>query len=134
MADDRYLRGVLTVIAGALVYLCVVMTPWPSASAQTPMRGTRTPGESTGPAEVVIVGWNVMPDTGLPVSVIGGVTVANDVAVKGRVETIQVPGTFDRVVLAGWEPDGPASPGTYTSWSNSRASRTRGLPVVPITP
>ena len=37
---DRYTKIVLTVIAGALVYLCVVMTAFPAVQAQ----GTRKAG------------------------------------------------------------------------------------------
>ena len=51
---DRYLKSVLTVIAGALIYLCVILTPIPRASAQTP---SIRPGEPSGPTEVVVVGW-----------------------------------------------------------------------------
>ena len=52
---DRYTKTVLTVIAGALIYLCVVMTAFPAVQAQAPQR----PGEPTGPEEVVIVGWKI---------------------------------------------------------------------------
>ena len=41
---DRYTKTVLTVIAGALIYLCVVMTAFPAAQAQSSAR----PGEPTG--------------------------------------------------------------------------------------
>jgi hypothetical protein len=43
MPVDRYLRTVLTVIALCLVYLCLVLTPWPVAQAQQ--------------SGVFIVGW-----------------------------------------------------------------------------
>jgi hypothetical protein len=46
MTSDRYLKGVLTVIAACLVYLCLVMTPWPMVSAA-----------AVEPTQVVIVGW-----------------------------------------------------------------------------
>ena len=53
---DRYTKIVLTVIAGALVYLCVVMTAFPAVQAQA----TQRPGEFTGrPIEAVIVGWKL---------------------------------------------------------------------------
>ncbi len=53
---DRYTKIVLTVIAGALVYLCVVMTAFPAVQAQ----GTRKAGEMiTTPIEAVIVGWKL---------------------------------------------------------------------------
>ena len=103
MTNDRYLRCVLTTIALALVYLCVVLTPLPIASAQ----GARTPGESTGPGEMVIVGFRLAPDAAMPVRVTapisGDVRVTNDVLVNGRVQTEQAPRTLARVVLAGWE-------------------------------
>ena len=51
---DRYTKFILTVIAGALLYLAAIFTPLPSASAQTP---SRFPGQSSGPTEVVVVGW-----------------------------------------------------------------------------
>lgn len=34
MSSDRYLKTVLTVIAACLVYMCVMLTVWPVASAQ----------------------------------------------------------------------------------------------------
>ncbi len=53
---DRYSKFVLTVIAAALVYLCVVMTAFPAVNAQ----GTRKAGEMiTPPIEAVIVGWKL---------------------------------------------------------------------------
>lgn len=129
MRNDWYLRAVLTVIAAALVYLCLVFTPMPSALAQ----GARTPGEMTGPAETVIVGFRLAPDAALPVRVAGSVTVAgdvrvsNDVRVSGRVQTEQVPRTSARVVLAGWENNGLAtSPGTFVAWDSAQK---RALPV-----
>lgn len=48
MTSDRYLKGVLTVIAASLVYLCLVLTPWPTAAAAA------AAAEQT---ECVIVGW-----------------------------------------------------------------------------
>lgn len=124
MRTDWYLRGVLTVIAVALVYLCLIVTPLPAAFAQgarTP--GARAPGESTGPAEMVIVGWRLAPDAALPVqipgrvSVTGDVRVSNDVRVTGRVQTEQAPRTTNRVVLAGWEESASASnPGRFQPW------------------
>jgi hypothetical protein len=51
---DRYTKIVLTVIAGALVYLCVVMTAFPAVQAQS----TKRAGEMLNqPIEAVIVGW-----------------------------------------------------------------------------
>jgi hypothetical protein len=129
MRNDWYLRAVLTVIAAALVYLCVVFTPMPLAMAQ----GARTPGEMTGPAETVIVGFRLASDAGLPVRVAGPVTVtgdvkvSSDVRVTGRVQTEQAPGTSQRVVLAGWENNGFATnPGTFVAWDSAQK---RALPV-----
>jgi hypothetical protein len=128
MQVDAYVRTLLTVIAAALVYLCLVLTPWPAASAQgTPAQGARTPGESTGPAEVVIVGWRYSPDLALPVQIPGPITIGGEVQVTGQVETRQAARSFDRVVLAGWEAEGTAQrPGTFTSWDDPRG---RALPV-----
>jgi len=98
---DRYTKAVLTVIATALVYLCLVLTPWPSVQAQTAAR----PGESTGPAQVVIVGWRGQAGESIPVTTLGtvGVTVSGPVQVNGRVTTEKATERADRVVLVGWE-------------------------------
>jgi hypothetical protein len=119
MTADRYLRAVLTVIAGTLVYLCVVLTPLPPALAQ---QAPVMPGVPSGPAEVVVVGWQPgMP--ALPVEVSAPVRLQGPVEVTGAVQTQQSPGLADRVVLVGWEeqttekqlgqfrPLGPALPG-----------------------
>lgn len=84
--SDRYTKTILTVIAGALIYLCVVMTAFPAVRAQ----GTQRPGEPSGPLEVVVVGWK--PNTAVPI-----------VAPQPlRVITERSAGA-DRVVLVGWE-------------------------------
>ena len=49
MSSDRYMKAVLTVIAGCLVYMSVALTTGPGVSAQT------------GQQEVVIVGWKTAP-------------------------------------------------------------------------
>ena len=46
MTSDRYLKAVLTVIAGCLVYICIALTTGPAISAQ-----------ANAPQEVVLVGW-----------------------------------------------------------------------------
>jgi hypothetical protein len=123
---DWYLRSVFTVIAAALVYLCLVLTPWPRVSAQT----ARRPGDPTGPAEMVIVGWRIPNDAALPVQVRGRaeVTVAGDVRVSGRVSTEPVANTSTRVVLAGWEDSASRErPGTYRAWDDQQRL---ALPVV----
>ena len=98
---DRYTKAVLTLIATALVYLCVVLTPLPGVQAQ----GTQRPGEPTGPLPVVIVGWAGAPGTTLPVSTTRPVpvTVAAPVEVTGRVSIDKATERADRVVLVGWE-------------------------------
>ena len=105
MTNDAYLRAVLTVIAGTLLYLCVILTPLPVASAQTAGQvvGASRPGVSTGPAEMVVVGWRV--SEAVPVAVAKGeVRVTNDtIRVSGRVQAEQAPDTIDRTMLVGWE-------------------------------
>lgn len=134
MRNDLYLRVVLTVIAGALLYLCVVVTPLPSLSAQgRRVVGAPTPGESTGPAEMVIVGWRLPPDVALPVqgtvTVSGDVTVRNTVRVAGRVEAEPAPNTAMRSVLVGWEDAGaPAANGRFVPWHEANK---QALPVNP---
>jgi hypothetical protein len=132
MTNDRYLRWVLTTIALALVYLCVVLTPLPIASAQ----GARTPGESTGPAEMVIVGVRLGPADAIPVyapnpiPLTGDVKVSNEVRVTGRVQTEQAAQTSSRVVIAGWEEKGGReAAGAYLPVDSSQG---RGLPTAPV--
>ena len=106
---DRYTKTVLTVIAGALIYLCIVTTAFPVVQAQTSKR----PGESTGPQDVVVVGWR--PTAPLPI-------VATEPL---RVTTEQKAGSTDRVVLAGWEEI------IRSAVSEQRINQqTPGLPVV----
>lgn len=132
MTNDRYLRCVLTTIALALVYLCIVLTPLPIASAQ----GARTPGESTGPAEMVIVGVRLGPAEAIPIyapdpiPLTGDVKVTNEVRVTGRVQTEQAARTSSRVVIAGWEEKGSREvAGTYLPFE---ASLGRALPTAPV--
>ena len=50
MPQDRYVKGLLTVIALALIYLCVVLTPAPPALAQVQTQPPLVkPGDVTGP-------------------------------------------------------------------------------------
>lgn len=100
---DRYTKAVLTLIAFALVYLCVIVTPLPRAHAQTP---SIRPGESSGPTEVVVVGWRSREGlAAFPVSIADPVrvTAAQPLPVKGEVTTERSAGVADRVVLVGWE-------------------------------
>lgn len=117
--NDRYLKSVLTVIAGALVYLCVLLTPLPGVSAQTP---SLRPGVSSGPTEVVVVGWRPDAREIIPVSI----QQTQPLRIEGAVTTERSTTRLaDRVVLVGWEAGGtpvaprPARPLTESS----------GLPV-----
>jgi hypothetical protein len=99
---DRYTKAVLTIIALALVYLSIVLTPIPGVQAQT----ARRPGDPTGPGEMVIVGWRAPKNETVPVSVMGTVSVTNDslpLRITGSVSTERSSGAADRVVLVGWE-------------------------------
>ena len=96
---DCYLKGVLTVIACALVYLCVALTPLPGASAQTP---SLRPGEPSGPTEVVVVGWRPDAREIIPVTI----QQTAPLRVEGTVTTERSTRVADRVVLVGWEPGG----------------------------
>lgn len=132
MRIDTYSRCVLTVIALALIYLCAIMTPLPTAAAQ----GARTPGESTGPGEMVIVGFRLAPDAAMPIRVAaplpvtGDIRVSNDVRVTGRVQTEQASGTSSRVVVTGWEEKGTReTPGAFVGVDSSQS---RALPIAPI--
>ena len=99
---DRYSKIVLTVIAGALVYLCVVMTAFPAVKAQ----GTRTAGEMIAPPiEAVIVGWKLTEP--LPIATTRPLPV----------QTERASGTADRVVIVGWE---------------EGATRERATPMLPF--
>lgn len=96
---DRYTKAVLTVIAGALVYLCVVLTAFPAVSAQTAKR----PGDPTGPGEMVIVGWRATEPVPVSIARPVAVTIDEPLRVTGRVQTEQHGSIADRVVLVGWE-------------------------------
>ena len=128
MTNDFYLRAVLTVIAAALVYLCVVLTPLPTVSAQAGrVVGAPVPGVSTGPAEMVVVGWRA-PES-LPVTVTRGeVRVTNDVLpVSGTVRTEQPPNAMTRTVLVGWEElASTKGPGSFNTIGDVKSN---GLPV-----
>jgi hypothetical protein len=115
MFADTYSRFVLTVIAAALVYLCVVLTPPVGLSAQVP--ATSKPGEPTGPVEVVVVSWRATESA--------PVRVTEPVQVAGRVEAVRSDQAPDRVVIAGWERyTGVGQPGVL-----ERLTPERGLPV-----
>lgn len=127
---DRYTKFVLTVIAGALLYLGVIFTPLPSASAQAP---STKPGVSSGPTEVVIVGWQtgqaVIPvSIGHPVQV----TAARPLPITGQVKTERASDRADRVILVGWEENGSRDKaGRMEQFSNNPNFSGRALPVQP---
>jgi hypothetical protein len=121
---DRYTKTVLTVIAGALVYLCIVMTAFPTVHAQ---QTAARPGEMTGPAPVVIVGWRT-PET-VPVAVHGPVSLnpGETVHIVGSVTTERSTASVDRMVIAGWEENAaPGRPGSVHALSGPEM----GVPVV----
>jgi hypothetical protein len=68
MPTDRYIKAVLTVIAGALLYLCA-MQSGPPASAQG--MGAATPGSMRDdrPQRVVVVGWELPPQQPVAVAI-----------------------------------------------------------------
>jgi hypothetical protein len=122
---DIYTRGVLTVIAIALVYLCVVLTPLPAVSAQYAAR----PGDDTGPAKVVVVGWQTTDQ--MPVTIVDSITLKTmgEMRVAGTVQTEQKANSADRVVLVGWE---ERASETNRGMPNQLDSSTafRGIPVM----
>jgi hypothetical protein len=125
MGTDRYTRVVLTVIAVALVYLCFVLTPLPTALAQ-PGTGTR-PGELTAPAQVVIIGWRAPETVSITAPRPLPVDLPNPVRVQGQVTTERSSGRADRVVLVGWEQNGAL--GRAATMRPLDASSQAGLPV-----
>ena len=123
---DRYTKLVLTVIASALLYLCIILTPLPGVQAQTAKR----PGDPTGPAEAVIVGWRLPAGETVPVSFTRPqpVTMNGTVRVSGSVTTERSAGAVDRMVLVGWEEGGTRErPGRLQPINTTTAP---GLPVV----
>jgi len=101
---DRYTKTLLSIIAAALVYLCVVLTPLPGVSAQQP---SARPGEPSGPTDVVIVGWRAPDGTAFPVAVRNTVQVTSSqpLRITGAVTTERSDSELaDRVVVVGWEP------------------------------
>lgn len=108
---DRYTKTVLTLIAAALVYLCVVFTPMPTVQAQF----TQRPGEPTGPVQVVIVGWRGAAGETVPVSSPSPLTTTVNglVEVRGQVKTERANDRAERVVLAGWEEGAAREGGLY---------------------
>jgi len=108
---DRYTKIVLTVIACALVYICVVITPLPVVAAQ---QATARPGEFSGPAQVTIVGWHT--DAPIPITT----------SQPLQVITERSSGRPDRMIITGWEEN--ASPGNIGGLHPINAKN--GVPVV----
>ena len=115
--SDRYTKTVLTIIAVALVYLCIVMTPFPAVSAQTALR----PGDPTGPGQMVIVGWQT--NQAIPVHIVS----QEPLRITGNVTTERSSGAPDRMIITGWEER--AAPGRIGSLHALDAAH--GVPVVP---
>ena len=108
---DRYTKTVLTIIAGALIYLAIAITAFPAVSAQ----GTQRPGEPSGPLEVVVVGWK--PTN--PLSIVSQQPI--------RVITERSAGMADRVVVVGWEENAAReAPANLHNFS----AQSPGIPVV----
>lgn len=132
MSTDRYLRAVLTVIAAALVYLCVVLTPWPAVQAQTAAR----PGDPTGPAQVVVVGWRAPQNERVPIVAPSAipVTMSEPIRVTGQVTTERTAGDADRVVIVGWEERAAVrrGGGSFRTFDVTNPAREVGLPVAPV--
>ena len=120
---DRYTKIVLTVIAGALVYLCIVMTAFPAAQAQT-----QRPGEFTGrPVEALIVGWRATEPVPVTAARPLQTVVTDTVRVVGNVQTERSSGTADRTVIVGWEEN--AAPGRPGALAPISTQKSQGLPV-----
>jgi hypothetical protein len=126
---DRYIKSMLTVIAGALIYLCVVLTPMPHVNAQV---NSRTPGEPSGPTDVVIVGWRPPGDAAFPVSIQHQVRVSatEPLPIRGVVTTERSSsGIADRVVVVGWEENASKDRPSQLHTINTTNSRPTGIPV-----
>ena len=59
MVVDRYTKIVLTVIAGCLLWLCVMNTGLGVQAQQPPVPAAVGPAREVAPQPVVIVGWTV---------------------------------------------------------------------------
>ena len=126
---DRYTRIVLTLIACALVYLCVIFTPLPGAHAQVP---SRTPGEPSGPTEVVVVGWRTPGEATVPVRITHSVPVTSPqpLRITGAVTTERSTDRADRMIVVGWEEMGVRdTAGRLQRLSHSASFSGTGLPV-----
>ena len=69
MTTDRYTKAVLTIIAGALLYIGVMLSGQPaSAQGQGATQGSAGMVMDARPQPVVVVGWQT-PERSLPVTV-----------------------------------------------------------------
>ena len=128
--NDRYTKTVLTVIAGALIYLCVMFTPLPGVSAQAP---SKLPGVSSGPTDVVIVGWRAPDNAAFPVAIQHQVRVSatEPLPIRGSVTTERsASGIADRVVVVGWEEN--ASKDRPAQMNPINSNKSTGIPVRPL--
>ncbi len=123
---DRYTKFILTVIAGALLYLAVILTPLPRVSAQG------RAGELSGPLSVVVVGSRLPAGETMPVSFQRpvAVTLSDPVTVTGKVTTERSSGAADRVVLVGWEENATRDKASQMQqFSGNDTFKGRALPV-----
>ena len=127
--NDRYIKSVLTVIAVALIYICIVVTPLPGLSAQTT---SQRPGVSSGPLDVVIVGWRTA-EAAFPVAVLNpvSVTASEPLPIRGSVTTERSSsGVADRVVVVGWEENAlKEKPSRLITINTTSGSTRSGFPV-----
>lgn len=123
---DRYTKAVLTLIACALIYLCVIFTPVPRAHAQTP---SKHPGDPSGPTEVIVVGWRPPGEIAVPVTITHPVqvTAPQPLRITGQVTT-ESTDRPERVIVIGWE-DGAIRERPRTLNTLSGSPGLRGLPV-----
>jgi hypothetical protein len=132
MRGDFYTRALLTIAAVALVYLCVAVTAFPAAHAQRAAR----PGDDTGPARCLIVGWDTADR--VPVQVLDSITLktTGDMRISGTVQTEQKPNSVERVVLAGWEQRGSdRAAGPFRAFdADAKNPALRGVPVTVYNP
>lgn len=122
--SDRYTKLVLTIIAGALIYLCMVLTPVPTVAAQVP---SRTPGEPSGPTEVVIVGWqSAAREKPLPVVI----EQVQPLRIQGAVTTTRSDSDrADRVIVVGWEENASKERPSRMHTINSTSTTPAAIPV-----
>jgi hypothetical protein len=67
MTSDRYTKVVLTVIAGALLYICAMMSGVPLSAQSTGWANLGSPGT---PQAVYVVGWGTITKGQLSISMV----------------------------------------------------------------